>query len=94
MTLSGLTEDVRKKFDLGEEAKGVVVVAVDPAGPAAEKGIRPGDVIVEVTQDEVRLPSEIKAKVEEAKEAGRKSVLLLVEGQNGLRFVAIRIDQS
>jgi serine protease Do len=93
MTLSGLTEEVRKKFDLGAEAKGVVVVAVDPAGPAAEKGIRPGDVIVEVTQDEVRVPGEIKAKVQEAKDAGRKSVLLLVEGQNGLRFVAIRIDQ-
>jgi serine protease Do len=94
MTVAGISDDARKRYDLKSDIKGVVVVAVDPAGAAAEKGIRPGDVIVEVSQGEVRAPTEIKDKVEQAVKDGRKSVLILVEGQNGLRFVALRIDQG
>ena len=39
-------------------------------------------------------PEVIEVKVAEAKKAGRKSVLLLLEGQSGLRFVAIRIAKK
>jgi len=39
----------------------------------------------------VRSPSDVVARVEKAQEDGRKSVLLLVEGQSGLRFVALQI---
>ena len=58
--------------------------------------ITPGlrDVIVEISQQEASGPSDVAEKVAEAEKAGRKSVLLLLEGQSGLRFVAIRIDKS
>ena len=94
LRLTSITPKVAEQFKLGKDAKGVVVLKVDEKGPAAEKGIRPGDVIVEVSQEEVRAPGDISKKVADAKKAGRKSVLLLLEGQGGLRFVAIRIDKG
>jgi len=69
-------------------------VEVDENGPAAEKGIRPGDVIVEVSQEEVVTPSKVAEKIKDAIKADRKSVLLLLEGQGGLRFVALRIAKG
>ena len=46
----------------------------------------------EVAQDDVKTTDQILSKVDEAKKAGRKSVLLLVDRQGDLRFVAVKID--
>ena len=92
--MSAITGETAQKFKLDTDAKGVLVTDVLGAGPAAEKGVRPGDLIVEVGQEEVASPADVERKVKEARDAGRKSVLLLVQGQNGLRFVAIRLANS
>ncbi len=94
ISVAGFTDEIRQQFELDDSAKGVIVTAVDEAGPAAEKAIRPGDLIVEVSQSEVTEPGQIIQSVEDAEAAGRKSVLLLIEGQAGLRFVALRIGQE
>jgi serine protease Do len=91
MALSAVTPELRERFDLGENVEGVVVTDVDANGSASEKGIRPGDIIVEVGQEEVKTPADIAAKVKKAQDAKRKSVLLLVERQGEMRFVALRI---
>ena len=54
--------------------------------------MRAGDLIVEVAQEEVKNPGQITAKIDEAKQAGRKSVLLLVDRQGDLRFVALKLE--
>ena len=56
---------------------------------AAEQGVRPGDIIVEVGQDEVDKPTDVAARVAKSKEEGKKSVLLLIDRQDDLRFVAL-----
>ncbi len=94
LTLSRVTEALKGRYKLDKTVKGVVVTEVREDGPAAEKGIRAGDVIVEVSQEEVVSPAKVAEKVKEAKKAGRKSVLLLLEGQGGLRFVALRIAKG
>lgn len=94
LTLSSTTDSLREQYKLELKAKGVVITKVDDEGPAAEKGIRAGDLIVEIGQEEVTNPSQVTTKINEAKKQGRKSVLLLLEGQSGLRFVAIRIEKS
>ncbi|MCP4329338.1 MAG: DegQ family serine endoprotease [Alphaproteobacteria bacterium] len=94
LSLTGITDDVRKQFDLGEGLDGVVVTDVDQESPAGEKGLRPGDVIIEVGQEPVTTPTEVAERVDEAKDAGRKSVLLLLQRGDDLRFVAIRIDDK
>src|SRR5262249_58487269 len=43
----------------GSGSKGVVVTAVDPDGPAAERGVKTGDVILEVGGKAVSHPSEV-----------------------------------
>jgi len=91
MALASVTPELRERFEFGENTEGVVVTDVDQSGPAAEKGIRPGDLIVEVGQEEVKTPADIAAKVKKAQDAKRKLVLLLVERQGEMRFVALRI---
>ena len=93
LTLSNITPDLKDKFSLGDD-KGVVVVDVNKDSPAAEKGLRPGDVIMEAAQEEIKSAGQIAGKIDDAKKSGRKSILLLVERQGDLRFVALRLDQS
>ena len=94
LSLSGVTPDLKQKFSLADDADGVVVVDVTNDSPAAEKGLKPGDVIVEVAQQEVKTPGQVTAKIDEARKSGRKSILLLVDRAGDLRFVALRIDQG
>jgi serine protease Do len=94
LSLANLTPELRERFSLSEDTTGVVVTDVATDSPASEKGMRAGDVIVEVAQEEVKSPGQITGKIAEAKKAGRKSVLMLVDRQGDLRFVALKIDQG
>ena len=94
LAVSSLTPDVRGKFELGEDVKGVVVTKVDQGGPAADKGIEPGDIIVEVNQDPVKAPGDIAGKIAAAADLGRKSVLLLLDRKGDLRFVAVTLGKG
>jgi serine protease Do len=94
LTLSTINGDLRKRFELTDDTDGVLVTGVANDSAAAEKGIRPGDIVVEAGQDKVTRPEQIKAKVDEARKAGRKSLLLLVKRKEDLRFIALRIDQG
>jgi len=93
LTLSNITPELKEKFSLSDE-KGVVVVDVAKDSAAADKGLKPGDVIMEAAQEEIKTTNQVTGKIADAKKAGRKSILLLVERQGDLRFVALRLDQS
>ncbi len=54
MTVSSLTEELAKEFDLEKAQQGVVVLTVAPGSPAAESGIRRGDIIMEVNRVPIR----------------------------------------
>ena len=73
----------------GAGKNGVVVADVDPDGAAAQKGIRTGDVIVEVAGKPVSRPSDVTAAIDAAKADGKKSVLLRVRSEDNMRFVAL-----
>jgi serine protease Do len=93
LKLSAITPELRERYSIKDE-KGVVVTEVDEAGSAAEKGLRPGDVIVEVSQEEVESPAQVAEKVAKVQEDERKSVLLLVKRGDDLRFVAVRLAEK
>jgi len=93
LSITEATPDLKDKFQLDESAN-VVVVEVAKGSPAADKDLHPGDVILEVAQEEVKSAQDVAHKIDEAKKAGRKSILLLVEHAGDLRFVALRIDQG
>jgi len=94
LSLSAITPDLRTKFSLADDASGVVVVEVQNNSPGAEKQLKPGDVIVEVAQEEVKSPTQILDKIEEAKKSGRKSVLMLIDRAGELGWKALRIDSK
>ena len=92
--LAALTDELRLEYSLADDVAGVLVTEVDENSPAAEKGIQAGDVIVEVSQEEVSLPAHVQSRVQAAKESGRRSVLLLIGRDGDLRFVAVRVNEG
>ncbi len=92
MKLVPMTAQVRSDYSIEEDVKGVVVTEVDAGSAAAQKGIRPGDVIVEVAQEAVLTPADVRGGVAKAKAESRKSVLILVQSGPDQRFVALKID--
>lgn len=94
LALSKLSGSLRERFSIGDDVEGVVITDVDPVSAAAEKGIRPGDVLVEVAQKKVGTPADVAELVTAEKKSGRKSVLLLLSRGGDLRFVAVRMETS
>ena len=95
MTLSQMTPELRQQFNIQDDVNGVVVTEVDEESAAGEKGIRPGDVIVEVGQEEVEKPDQVAEKIEKEQESSkRKTVLLLVQRAGDLMFVAVRLTDD
>jgi serine protease Do len=91
MTMEPLTEARRTELDIAPDVTGVVVARVDQAGHAAEKGIRPGDVIVEVGQEPVSAPEDVTARLDAIAKDGRGSALFLLQSGGELRFVALSL---
>ena len=94
MTFSGLTSEARQKYTIGDQvASGVVISGVAPNSPAAEKRLRPGEVLVEIDQEPVKQPADAAMKFKALKSDGKKSALLLVANAQGeVRFVAVPVD--
>ena len=67
LTLSNITPELKEKFSLSDDIKGVVVVDVAKDGPGAEKGLKAGDVIMEAAQEEIKSAREIGSRVDDAK---------------------------
>ncbi|WP_135465967.1 DegQ family serine endoprotease [Crenalkalicoccus roseus] len=91
LRVSGITPELRERFGLRAEQRGVVITEVLPDSPAAERDLRPGDVIVEVQQERVTTPQQLQTRLEQLRRQNRPSALLLVESQQGQRFVPLRL---
>lgn len=91
MTLQPLTGEVRQRFDITTDVEGVLVVDVDPKSSAAEKGIRPGDIIMEISQVEVQTPQKFLEQLKTVEKEHRKSALLLISRNGESRYVSIKI---
>ncbi len=86
MRVQNLTGDLAEQLGLGD-AKGVVVSAVDPDGPAAAAGIRRGDVIVEVDRHEVHDVAGLEKVLEGADD---RALMLIRRGENQLYMTVER----
>ncbi|HSM41272.1 MAG TPA: Do family serine endopeptidase [Afifellaceae bacterium] len=77
-----------------EDGEGVVVTGVDENGPAAEKGIRTGDLIRSVGGERVEDVNGVNRRIEAAQKDNRKNVLFQIERDNGSRFVALPLQSG
>jgi serine protease Do len=78
LALQSITDAVRDDFRLAKDARGVLVMGIDPASDAASRGLNPGDRIVAVGSVEVSSLADINLALEKAKSMNRDSVLLFV----------------
>ena len=88
ISVQDLTPEIAQGLGL-KKATGVVVTQVEPGSPAAEAGLRTGDVIREVNRKPVKRTDDFVQRLEKAK--GQDTVLLFIQrGENHL-FAAVTL---
>jgi len=92
MTLAPLSPAERQEFNLGQNARGVVVEGVKSASDASDKGLQRGDVIVRAGDREVASAGDVAAAVNEWKKEGRKSIPLAITRAGRTLFVPLKIE--
>jgi serine protease Do len=75
-------------------SEGVAVTEVDPNSDAAEKGVKAGDVILEVGGATVAAPGDVAEGVQKAKDLGRKAVMLYIKSADQRRIVPIQLKKG
>ena len=85
-----LTPEIAQQLNLRAGTQGVLVAEVDPAGPAADAGIRSSDVIEQVNRQPVRSADDLASALQRA---GERPVLLLVNRRGTTFFVTVRPRQ-
>ena len=89
--VSEITARARDEYGIPEDVKGLVVMDIDGDHAAAKSGLRLGDVIDEIQQTSVVTPSDAEAAIAAVKKDGRKSVLLRVITNGGVRYVGVKM---
>jgi serine protease Do len=75
----------------GSGGEGVVVLNVDPSGPAAQDGVQSGDVILDAGGKTVQTPGDVRQAIDQNRSQGRHSILMRMKTAVGTRFVALPI---
>ncbi len=89
LTITPLTDDLRTELGADDSVEGLAVNEVDEMSEAFEKGLRVGDIITEAGQQPILSITDLEDRITEAKDGGRKSLLLLVRRAGDPRFVAL-----
>lgn len=83
---------VTTKAEAGLDGEGVVIAEIDPDGPAADKRLSAGDVILEVAGLKVNNADDVLKALDKAESDGRKAVLFRIETNDTTRFVALPMN--
>jgi len=94
MKIAPVTQDMKDKYQLGADQKGVVITDVSPNSPAADRGLKAGDVIMEVQQSEVSTPADVQKRIAAAMKSDRKFVLMLIQRPDGVQYVPLSLSKS
>lgn len=87
-------EGLKLKDNLSDEKGVVVVVDVDSASDAAVKGIKAGDIILEVNQNPADSLDAVKENIQQAVEQEKRSVLLRIQRGQERTFVALKLTKK
>ena len=78
----------------GSGTQGVAVTDVDPNGPAAERGVKTGDVILDVGGKAVTSAADVRKALTDARTAGKGSILMRIKTADAMRFIALPIKKA
>lgn len=93
MNLVVLSNELRSEKGIAESVEGVLVASVDAGSAAEQKGVKAGDIIVEVGQDFMEVPGDVLVRVNGLKSEGRKNAHMMVaDNQGNLRVVALPLE--
>ena len=93
LTVVAINDQVRRNFRLGKKINsGVIVLEVDPSGSAGKRGMRPGDIIIQVNQKDILNPVDVKTQIDSIIQDKKKIVLFLFERNGDRRFSAIPVQ--
>lgn len=93
LTVKPLDSTLRNQYSIAPTIEGLVIIKVEPDSPAFDKDLNEGNVIVEINQQPVTEPEDLKSIIEKAQKNGRKSVLLLVNDAGNPRFVPLSVNK-
>jgi serine protease Do len=88
LSLRPLTDGDRATLGIPRDVTGALVASVEPGSPAARKGLRPGDVITRVNQEDVANVAEAVTALNAARERDETALLLVRRGEVQ-QFVAL-----
>ncbi len=93
-----VTREITTSDKVPEDTKGLLVTFVAPNSEAFTKFLRPLDVIQQLTSGNMKLsptkPEDLRKFVDQLKKAGKKKVLLLVNTQGNLRYIALSLEEE
>lgn len=93
LTIQALTDEIRETDKIGPEIKGVIISKVEAGSHAEEKGIKVGEIIVQVGQETVVTAKDVETQVKRLSSEGRKNALLMISSKVGdIRFIVVRIE--
>ena len=91
MELSDITDALARRYNI-EEAEGVLVTFVEPASPAAQAGVRPGDVITQVNRKDILNLEDYNKCLSDARKQKKDKILLLIARGETSQFVVIDLE--
>jgi len=95
MSLREITTQDRASMQLPAEVKGVLIMKVDPYSEAyQEKGLRAGDIIVDVGNKPVTKPEEVIAAIDEARKAKKKHEIFQIRRGENVLYIALAVTEE
>ena len=77
-----------------DDGTGLAITDVDPDSDAAARGLKTGEKITSVNNQQVASAADIEKVLEQAKKDGRSKALFQIQTEDGSRFIALDIDQG
>ncbi len=93
LTLKEISNDLRNEFNIDKNTSGVFISNVKKLSEGFKKGLSDGNIIVEINQQSISTPQQIIDIVEKAQKNNRKSILLLINDNSSMRFVALKLKE-
>ena len=90
VTVQEITPELAGEYGLPEKT-GIIVAQVEDDSPAAEAGIRPGDIILEVDQVPMKTVKQFHTKIRSFKSGD--TILFLVRREGGSLYVTLKVGQ-
>lgn len=84
-----LDADLASEYGLEEDQQAVIITEVVQGSPAAEKGLAAGDVVVRFGQSRITTLEQLVKGIDDARDAGRSGVLMLIKRDGQNRFIQI-----